>query len=274
MRRPATRRLLAIVAALIALTAFGVTPAAADHEGTFVGDIVLNIPDTFGSCLDEPLYINITTTGTGTRTLQGQIIVDFVTDAGRVQVPGGFYPVDQVGDLDVTITIPPVSEWPVQSNGTAEIHVDVQLGVFDEAGTLIGNIGPGHDFDIFCLTPPPPPPPDGDEGCTPGYWGRDQHLDSWVATGYAPGDSFSTVFGVTATGNPTLLQAVNTGGGGESALLRHATAALLNAASPDVDYPYSVSEVISMVQQAYASGDFESTKDLFEAANEAGCPLD
>ena len=272
MRRPGMRRLLATAAALIALAAFGTTPAAADHEGDpFVGDIVLNIPDTFASCLDEALFIDITTTGTGTRTLQGQIIVDFVTDAGREQVPGGFYPVDQVGDLNVTITIPPVSEWPVLANGTAEIHVDVQLGVFDENGVHLGNIGPGHDFDIFCLDPPPPPPPTGDDGCTPGYWKN--HLDAWEATGYVPDDSFSTVFGVTATGNPTLLQAANTGGGGESALLRHATAALLNAASPDVDYAYTVAEVIAMVQNAYATGDFEATKDLFDIANNAGCPL-
>jgi len=273
MRRPGMRRLLATAAALIALAAFGVTPAAADHEGDpFVGDIVLSIPDTFAYCLDEPLLIDITTTGTGTRTLQGQIIVDFVTDAGREQVPGGFYPVNQVGDLNVAITIPPVSEWPVQSNGTAEIHVDVQLGVFDENGVHIGSIGPGHDFDIFCLDPPPPPPA-GDDGCTPGYWKQPHHFDSWTATGYAPGDAFSTVFGVNASGNPTLVKAASTGGGGAKALGRHAVAALLNAASPDVGYAYTASEVIGMVQQAYASGDFESAKNLLEAANEAGCPL-
>ena len=73
--------------------------------------------------------------------------------------------------------------------------------------------------------------------------------------------------------NPTLLEAVWATGGGVSALARHAVAALLNAASPDVDYPYSVDEVIAMVQSAIDSGDFNATKDLFASANELGCPL-
>jgi len=51
-------------------------------------------------------------------------------------------------------------------------------------------------------------------------------------------------------------------------------AALLNATSPDVDYEYTVEEVIAMVQLAYESGDFEGIKELFEFANETFCPLD
>ena len=64
------------------------------------------------------------------------------------------------------------------------------------------------------------------EGCTPGYWRQPHHFDSWVPAGHSPTDSFNAVFGVSATGNPTLLQAVKKKGGGEKALLRHATAAL------------------------------------------------
>ena len=40
-------------------------------------------------------------------------------------------------------------------------------------------------------------PPPGGEGCTPGFWKQDQHFDSWV--GFAPTDSFETVFGVDVT---------------------------------------------------------------------------
>ena len=54
------------------------------------------------------------------------------------------------------------------------------------------------------------------------------------------------------------------------ALGRHATAALLNAVSPKVNYLYTEIEVIQMVQDAYTSGDFEATKDLFETQNELG----
>jgi hypothetical protein len=110
-------------------------------------------------------------------------------------------------------------------------------------------------------------PGDG-EGCTPGYWRQEQHYDSWV--GYDPSDIFSVVFGVGPS--ITLGEAVQLGGGGENALIRHAVAALLNSTALD-DYPYTTAEVIAMVQAAYASGDFEETKDALEAANELGCPL-
>lgn len=82
------------------------------------------------------------------------------------------------------------------------------------------------------------------------------------------------VFAVDASFNPhTLGDAVRLNGGGERALARHAVAALLNAANTNVSYLYSEADVISMVQNAYASGNFEGVKNLFEAQNEAGCPL-
>jgi hypothetical protein len=54
---------------------------------------------------------------------------------------------------------------------------------------------------------------------------------------------------------------------------RHAVAALLNASNPDVSYYYSEAEVITLVQEAYATGDFETAKDLLEQQNELFCPL-
>jgi hypothetical protein len=91
-------------------------------------------------------------------------------------------------------------------------------------------------------------------------------VESW--TGYDTNDSFSAVFGVPRVPDVRLLQALNTGGGGESALGRHAVAALLNAAHPNIDYFFTQAEVIQMVQDAYASGDYEGTKDTFEIFNE------
>lgn len=123
---------------------------------------------------------------------------------------------------------------------------------------------------VFFNTPKePPPPPTGGMGCTPGYWRQSQHFDSW--TGYAPSDAFATVFGVSRSG--TLLDNVWARGGGAGALSRHAVAALLNASSGGVSYPYTTAQVITAVQSAFASGSFEATKNAFEAANEAGCPL-
>jgi len=140
----------------------------------------------------------------------------------------------------------------------------------------------------------------GDEGCTPGYWKQAQHWDSWY--NYGPANGFFDVFERTITikwsmkverplinkttllqangagkplptENPTLLQALQANGGGINALARHAVAALLNASSPNVSYPYTVDEVIEMTKAAIDSESFNATKDLFETANEAGCPL-
>ena len=88
---------------------------------------------------------------------------------------------------------------------------------------------------------------------------------------YSTDDLYNVVFGVPYY--ETLLEALETGGGGEKALGRHAVAALLNAANPGVSYYYTKDEVMAMVQNAYGTGDFEGIKDLFEAQNEQGCPL-
>jgi hypothetical protein len=126
---------------------------------------------------------------------------------------------------------------------------------------------------IFTFTNDYTAPPVGNEGCTPGYWKQDHHFDSW--TNYAPGDDFDTVFGVDFF-NPdiTLLDALNLGGDktGINQLARHATAALLNAASGDVNSPMTEAEVIAAVQGA-TPATYQSVKNTLAANNELGCPL-
>jgi len=112
-------------------------------------------------------------------------------------------------------------------------------------------------------------------GCTPGFWKQKHHFDSWENP---PADPYTTtffdVFSVVPTNGDLLLaKALKMGGGGENALLRHASAAYLNAVSPDVDYFFTAADVIAIVQDAYATGDFEAAKDMFEAENERGCTL-
>jgi hypothetical protein len=174
------------------------------------------------------------------------------------------------GTLVVPVSYPMDSaNWPVFNQTTNERAISVAAFVIVTRpdGSQVKLVS--RQWWIRCLPPPPP-----FQGCTPGYWRQEQHFDSWVPTGYAPGDDFNAVFGVSASFDPhTLLDAVWLGGGGENALARHAVAALLNASHPDVNYFYSASDVVSMVQAAYASGDFETTKDLFDAANNAGCRL-
>lgn len=114
-------------------------------------------------------------------------------------------------------------------------------------------------------------PKPGDKGCTPGYW-RQIHPNSW--TTYSPSDSFDAVFGVKYNSSLTLAQAVNLGGGGFAALARHATAALLNSANPNVNYGLTTSQIIAMVQKAFSTGEPEQIKNEFDAFNNAGCSID
>jgi hypothetical protein len=115
--------------------------------------------------------------------------------------------------------------------------------------------------------------------CTPGYWRHEANLNSWV--GYGPADSFEDVFGVDVTlraggqntiATPTLLDALNASDGGVNALANHAVAALLNASS-GVSSDFTTDEVISLVQDAIASGKFAETRDLLAAATPQGCTL-
>jgi hypothetical protein len=117
--------------------------------------------------------------------------------------------------------------------------------------------------------------PTMDQGCTPGYWKQPQHLDDWV--GYAPTDSYNSIFGVDATpycGNVDERNAMRKLGGGvhlcnanmslgEALWMRgnadglgqvifQSTAALLNAANGDISYPLTEAEIISKVQGAFA----------------------
>ena len=111
------------------------------------------------------------------------------------------------------------------------------------------------------------------EGCTPGFWKN--HPEVWV--GFATGQTVGSVFTgfSSALSSLTLLQGLSTGGGGEIALMRHAIAALLNAAHPSVDYPLTTAAIIAMVNAALASGDddeIESLKDMLDRANNAHAP--
>jgi hypothetical protein len=111
------------------------------------------------------------------------------------------------------------------------------------------------------------------EGCTPGFWKNHPFPEP-----YTPETLFNDVFGVTIAGDEdlTLGESLNLGGGGESALARQAVAALLNAASDEIDFEFTVEEVIEKVQDAIASGDPEEIEDLedeFDRENNRGCPL-
>jgi hypothetical protein len=147
---------------------------------------------------------------------------------------------------------------------TVGIH-DIALLVTDDDGAT------GEDHLSITVNPAPTPTP-GNEGCGVGYWKNNQHYDSWPAP-YVPLTLFPNVFGRSVASAPTLIGGLSVNGGGVKALARQAVAALLNAASDEVAYPYSVEQVVSLFQSAYDSGQYEATKNQFEAANSLNCPL-
>jgi hypothetical protein len=133
------------------------------------------------------------------------------------------------------------------------------------------SIGTMGDEPVPCEPPPPPP---GDEGCTPGYWKN--HTDSW--RGYSTSTTLTSVFGANALAG-TLLDGLGFGGGAgvvgaKRILLRAASAALLNAAHSNVNYPPQ--DVIALVTSALNVGSRDAMLSLASSLdndNNLGCPL-
>ncbi|MGH7470482.1 MAG: hypothetical protein ACRENP_21260, partial [Longimicrobiales bacterium] len=174
------------------------------------------------------------------------------------------------GDPTVSLTVTEIASSP----GTA---LDLIVAAAPLGFTIAGNsITMNVNFDnggavTFKNKPVEVPPPG--QGCTPGYWGRSQHFDSWTAP-YTTSTLFFTVFGVNAYPGKTLLQMINNTGGGPSIQLgRHAVASLLSAAHPDLNFPLSPAQVIADFNAAWSSGNYEAQKNIFDALNNAGCPL-
>jgi hypothetical protein len=78
--------------------------------------------------------------------------------------------------------------------------------------------------------------------------------------------------------NMTLFEAANMTGGSFNQALLQGTAALLNAAYPGVDYPLSLNQVRSTMQDAFAGRiTFEAARAIFNTGQavegECGCPV-
>jgi len=115
----------------------------------------------------------------------------------------------------------------------------------------------------------------GGQGCTPGFWKN--ALDrNWATTNYTRTTLFNDVFDdVDGYASLTLEQALDLGGGGLNALIRHTTAALLNASSGGVNYQFTTQQVINQFNAAYPglNGAYETLKNTFQGQNELGCSL-
>ena len=132
------------------------------------------------------------------------------------------------------------------------------------------------------------------EGCSHGFWKQTQHFPDWTPP-YDPIDLFDETGsedllfedafrvpkprpGLITLGGPpglTLQEVLRLGGGGLNSLGRETVAALLNAASPNVNYTLSVDAVITMFNDVFPGGDLEYSElqNIFEEFNHEGCPL-
>ena len=126
----------------------------------------------------------------------------------------------------------------------------------------------------------------GNEGCTLGYWKQTHHFDSWV--GYTTGQKLNTVFDFSGDaavfaplGDDSFLAALGYNGGSTPTaaarlLLKQAVAALLNAASTDVDYAVTTADIVAQVNAALETADRNAMLSLagqLDGYNNAGCPL-
>jgi hypothetical protein len=123
------------------------------------------------------------------------------------------------------------------------------------------------------------------EGCTPGFWKNAKSAWGCNITGSTL--FFSIFTGVTnyqGLEGITFDEALNLGGGGFYALVRHAAAAYLNACNAGVDYPYTITQIVTAVRTVFNGGtatlpgitgtlNVNTLKDALAAANELGCPL-
>ncbi len=242
-----------------------------DASETGIGGVTVTLAGGGADGLLSTLADNtVSTTTTG---LDGSYLFDGLTPGTQYQVafstPDGFN-----GTSPRQQGVNPA----IDSDGVLSDEITLASGEFNQTIDA-GFFKVGIDIEKWVHSQSTVENPGGGEGLTPGFWKNHSSygpapLTGWPETGFSPDASYEAIFGVNVSGsNPTLLEALGMNGGGESALLRHSAAALLNASDAYVDYAYSAAQVIAMTQAAFANGTFETTKDLFATQNELGADL-
>ena len=186
---------------------------------------------------------------------QGNLLATTITDADGLYQFSGLTP----GDYVARFVQPAGLLFTVPNQGaddTKDSDADTSTGETSLISLAAGEINLNTDAGLF----------EPHEGCTAGFWRN--HVDTWPATGFSPMDDFDTTFGVDMFApDITLEDALFLPGGGNNYLARQGTAALLNAAHPDISYPLTTAEIIAFVQ---GGGD----ANILDSHNNLGCPLD
>jgi hypothetical protein len=272
----------------LAVGALALSAFVAACGGDFISDPPLSAPGPRLVIGGEPGYDEVILCKVGpvgvpvTFTIQGSPAgVGIYTQGHTVQLTpmgdlssacGTIWQPTAPADPTVALTITEIVEPGFRLELIAVLGGAAILDPADPSVTINVNWSNGA-FVSFKNVPVETPPNGGGEGCTPGFWRQSQHFHHWTAP-YTPSMLFVDAFEENAFPGMTLHQVVNLGGGDLNALGRHSVAALLNAASPTVSYQYTVADVIAAFGNAYnGTTTYESTKDLFEAFNEAGCSL-
>jgi hypothetical protein len=121
----------------------------------------------------------------------------------------------------------------------------------------------------------------GNQGCPVSFWIKQSDYQNvsdsilmWPQ-GYLPEDKFgSTAYfnakiTISSTDDPSLIDALNSQNDGLDKLARQSVAALLNAAHSKVKYPLTITEVISLTNDAITKSDY-SIADTFAKYNNLG----
>ena len=209
---------------------------------------------------------NLPVGGTTTPVLTPDATLGY--DCERVAVKGGApttVSVTEAAAAGFTLDSIVVDQLVVGGGSTTSTKL---TGTNTGSGVIGGQTVQGAVITFYNSADTPDP---GLEGCTPGYWKQSQHFGNWTSP-YTTSTLFDDVF-ANAFPGMTLLEVLSLGGGGLNALGRHTVAALLNAASADVDGEFTVAQVIAAFDAAFASGNYETQKNIFAVSNELGCPL-
>ncbi|MEH6586716.1 MAG: hypothetical protein V7720_09155, partial [Halioglobus sp.] len=222
---------------------------------------------------------------TGTLELDVNSVSD---NAGTLDVANDFSPEYISGDLDGDDLLDPNEIWLYSSEAVRPYAV--VEGAYSNTVTVAATVlGEGeelqaqdnnHHFGTDSET--------GREGNTPGFWKN--NAEQWDAIAwphlsqdqllFEPTQLLSTLFPAlegSQQGGLSLEDALDLNGGGEKALIRHAVAAVLNAAQPLIPYPLTLAEVLNSVNEALQAGDkktIEALKDELVGFNELGSGID
>lgn len=158
-----------------------------------------------------------------------------------------------------------------QDGFTNITSMEVTVDDLDSSGEIVGGVN-------FYNKPDAEEPENG-MGNTPGFWKNHaaifaQETDSSHSAKYESIFDVDVVGGKNHSADPTLLQALSAGGGGEAALLRASTAAWANATSDDVNYRIDedandLSGVINTLKMIdFDSDDFLSADEIINAVQD------